>query len=88
VLTQLQKAAAFLLMIGLEKSRKVLNLMDSDEIKTISAEFAKLTELSPHIQERVRYDFVQLGYEPEMNPAETLYVLRQLFNGSKIRKVP
>ncbi|SCM79425.1 conserved hypothetical protein [uncultured Sporomusa sp.] len=87
MLTQLQKAAVFLLMIGLDKCRKILNLMDSDEIKTISAEFAKLTELSPHIQERVRYDFVQLGYEPEMGPAETLYVLRQLFNGSKIRKV-
>lgn len=87
MLTQLQKAAAFLLMIGLEKGRRVLNLMDSDEIKNISSEFAKLTELSPHIQEQVRYDFAQLGYEPEMSPAETLYVLRQLFNGSKIRKV-
>ena len=86
-MTQLQKAAAFLLMIGLEKGSRVLNLMDSDEIKNISSELAKLTELSPQIQEQVRHDLVQLGYEPEMSPAETLYVLRQLFNGSKIRKV-
>ena len=86
-MTQLQKAAAFLLMIGLEKGRRILDLMDSDEIKSISSEFAKLTELSPKIQERIRDEFVQLGYEPAMSPAEALYVLRQLFNGSKIRKV-
>jgi hypothetical protein len=71
-------------MIGLEKSRKTMDLMDSDEVKNILSEFGKLPELSLNVQERVWHEFAQLGYEAEMNPVETLYVLRQLFNGSKI----
>lgn len=80
----LQKVAAFLFIIGLEKGRKIMALMDNDELKNVLAEFDKLQELSPKIQESIWHEFVQLGYEQEMNPAETLYVFRQLFNGSKI----
>ncbi|WP_094605206.1 hypothetical protein SPSIL_032780 [Sporomusa silvacetica DSM 10669] len=84
MLNPLQKVAVFLFMIGLEKGRKIMDLMDSAEIKNIFSEFGKLAEVSPNVQERVWYEFAQLGYEAKMNPAETLYVLRQLFNGGKI----
>lgn len=79
-----QKVAAFLLIIGLEKGKKVMALLDSGEIKNILAEFDKLSALSTAVQDRVCNEFRQLGYEEEMNPAQTVYVLRQLFNGSKI----
>ena len=84
MLNPLQKVAVFLFMIGLEKGRKIMDLMDSAEIKNIFSEFGKLAEVSSDVQESVWYEFAQLGYEAEMNPAETLYVLRQLFNGGKI----
>lgn len=84
-LNALQKVAAFLFIIGLEKGRKIIDLMDSDELKNVLAEFGKLQGISPKMQENVWQEFVQLGYEEEMNPAEALYVIRQLFNGSKIR---
>lgn len=83
-MNSLQKVATFLFIIGLEKGRKIMALMDSDEIKNVLAEFGKLQELPPKMQEKIWHEFVQLGYEEEMNPAETLYVFRQLFNGSKI----
>ena len=84
MLNPLQKVAVFLFMIGLEKGRKIMDLMDNTEIKKIFSEFGKLAEVSQNVQERVWYEFAQLGYTAEMNPAETLYVLRQLFNGGKI----
>ena len=80
----LQRTAAFLLMIGFEKARGIMALMDNDEIKSIAAEFSKVSDLSPSSQESIWSDFIQLGYEAEMNPAETLFVLRQVFNGRKI----
>ena len=84
MLNPLQKVAIFLFMIGLENGRKIMDLMDSAEIKNIFSEFGKLSEVLPNVQESVWYEFAQLGYESEMNPAETLYVLRQLFDGGKI----
>jgi flagellar motor switch protein FliG len=84
MLNPLQKVAVFLFMIGLEKGRKIMDLMDSAEIKNIFSEFGKRSDLSPDVQASVWYEFAQLGYEAEMNSAETLYVLRQLFNGGKI----
>lgn len=83
-MNSVQKVAAFLLIIGLEKGKKVMALMDSGEIKNILSELNKLSEISPTIQEQVQNEFEQMGYETDMNPADTLYVLRQLFNGSKI----
>ena len=83
-MNSVQKVATFLFMIGLEKGRKTMDLMDSDEVKNILSAFSKLPELSPTIQERIWQEFVQLGYGAELSPVETLYVLRQLFNGSKI----
>jgi flagellar motor switch protein FliG len=80
----LQKTVAFLLVIGFEKGSKVMDLMDSDEVKNIIPEFGNVSGLLPNVQENVWREFVQLGYEAEMNPVETLYVLRQLFNGGKI----
>jgi flagellar motor switch protein FliG len=80
----MQKAAIFLFMIGFEKGSKIMDLMDSDEVKNILSEFGKLAEPSPNVKESVWREFAQLGYETEMNPVEALYVLRQLFNGSKI----
>ncbi|MPM50332.1 hypothetical protein SDC9_97071 [bioreactor metagenome] len=83
-MTALQKVAAFLFIIGLEKGSKIMALMDSDELKSVLAEFGKLQELSPQMQKSIWYEFVQLGYEEKMNPMETLFVFRLLFNGSKI----
>ncbi|MDF2500127.1 MAG: hypothetical protein K0Q77_841 [Anaerosporomusa subterranea] len=83
-MNSLQKTVAFLLVIGFEKGSKVMDLMDSDEVKNIIPEFGNVSGLLPNVQENVWREFVQLGYEAEMNPVETLYVLRQLFNGGKI----
>lgn len=83
-MNSLHKAATFLLVIGFGKASKVMDLMDSDEVKNIAPEFGKISGLSPNVQENIWREFVQLGYEAEMNPVETLYVLRQLFNGGKI----
>jgi flagellar motor switch protein FliG len=80
----LQKTVAFLLVIGFEKGSKVMDLMDSDEVKNIIPEFGNVSGLLPNVQENVWREFAKLGYEAEMNPVETLYVLRQLFNGGKI----
>lgn len=80
----LQKVTAFLLIIGPEKGRKIMALMDNDELKNVLAEFGKLQELSPKMQESIWQEFVQLGYEAGMNPVEALFVCRQLFNGSKM----
>lgn len=83
-MTSLQKAAAFLFIIGFEKASKIMALMDSDEIKKVLNEFSKISELSPKVQESVLTEFVELGYTGEINPVEALWVLRQLFGGSKI----
>lgn len=84
MLKPLQKVAAFLLIVGLERGRSIIALMDNDEIKTIVPEFKKLSNLSSEIQESVREDFEQLGYEDKMKPSEALGVIRLLFDGSKI----
>lgn len=80
----LQKVAAFLFIIGLEKSKKIMALMDSDELKNVLAEFGKLQRLSQKMQEGIWHEFEQQGYEEGMNPVETLFVCRQFFNGSKM----
>ena len=84
MLKPLQKVAAFLLIVGLERGRSIIALMDNDEIKTIVPEFERLINLSTEIQESVRKDFENLGYEDKMKPSEALGVIRLLFNGSKI----
>lgn len=83
-MTPLEKAAAFLFIIGLEKAGRVMAVMDSDEIKKVLSEFDKLTELSPKMQQSILQEFIDFGYNPEMNPVETLWVIRQFFGGSKI----
>lgn len=83
-MNSVQKVAAFFIIIGLEKGKRVMDMMDNAEIKNVLAELGKLSEISPQVQETVIHEFVQLGYHHDMNPAEILYVLRQLFNGSKI----
>lgn len=86
-MNSLQKTVAFLLVIGLEKGSKVMDLMDSDEVKNIIPEFSNVSGLLPNVQENIWREFVELGYETKMNPVETLYVLRQLFNGGKISAI-
>lgn len=85
-MNQLQKAAAFLILVGFEKGRSIIALMDSREINNIVPEIGKLSELSPEIQKKVWAEFEQLGYEETMNPCETLSTIRLLFNGSCISK--
>lgn len=83
-MNSLQKVAAFLFIIGFEKGSRIIPLMDSDEIKNVIPEISQLMELSQEAQEGVWAEFKQLGYKEEMNPSETLSVIRLLFNGSKI----
>lgn len=80
----LQKVAVFLVMIGIERGRSIIELMDSDEINAIVPEIRDLIELSQEVQESIWDEFGQLGYEDKMNPSETLGIIRLLFNGSKI----
>ena len=85
MLERLEKVAIFLLMLGIERASSIIELMDSDEIKTIVPRIGKLTEVSPEAQASVWAEFEQLGYEDQLNPSSTLGVMRLLFNGSKIR---
>ena len=84
MLMPLQKVAVFLLMVGLDRGRSIIALMDSCEIKTIATEIRHLSNITPEMQEAVGREFSQLGYEVTMNPSETLCIIRSLFNGSKI----
>jgi flagellar motor switch protein FliG len=83
-LKPLEKAAIFLVIVGLERGRNIIELMDNGEIHAIVPEIRKLTELSAQVQETVWTEFEQLGYDDKMKPSEVLYLIRLLFNGSKI----
>jgi len=84
-LNRLEKVAVFLLLLGFERARSIIELMDSDEIKTIVPRISNLAEVSPEAQELVWAEFEQLGYEDQMRPSVALGVIRLLFNGSKIK---
>jgi len=84
-LKELEKIAIFLLLLGLKRAGSIIELMDSDEIKTIVPRISKLKEVSPEMQKGVWAEFEQLGYEDQMSPSSALGVIRVLFNGSKIR---
>jgi flagellar motor switch protein FliG len=84
MLVPLQKTAIFLLMVGLDRGRSIIALMDSSEIKTIVAEIGQLSDVAAETQEAVWSEFSQLGYEVTMNPSAALCIIRSLFNGSKI----
>ena len=83
-MTAIKKVAVFLTLIGPEKGKSVIDLMDTGEIKTVVAAFQTLAELSPSEQQSVRDEFAVLGYRDDMNPDETLSVIRRLFHGSRI----
>ncbi len=84
----LQKTAAFLLMLGLERSRNVFALLDSDEIKNVAAAIDELPSLTLELQEEVRREFIRRGYAESMKAPELLAVIRGLFNGGKISEQP
>ena len=81
----LEKVAIFLVMIGLERGRSIIGMMDSDEISAIVPKIRNLDGLSQETQECVWTEFMQLGYRDNMNPSEILSMIRLLFNGSKIK---
>lgn len=83
-MTPIKKAAVFLMILGVEKGQRVIELMDNGEIKAVVTEIRKLTELSQNIQESVWNEFKELGYEERMKPSEALTIIRFLFNGTKI----
>lgn len=83
-MTPIKKAAVFLMILGVEKGQRVIELMDNGEIKAVVTEIRKLTELSQNIQESVWNEFKELGYEEQMKPSEALTIIRFLFNGTKI----
>ena len=80
----LQKAAAFLVMIGLERRRNVFALMDSDEIKNLADEIGRLPSLTLELQQEIKADFMRRGYYEEMKGPQILNLIRDLFNGGKI----
>ena len=80
----LQKVAIILVIIGINRGRSIIPLMDSDEINAVVPVIRNLMELSQEIKQTVWAEFEQLGYEENMNPSETLGIIRLLFNGSKI----
>ena len=80
----IQKVAIFLMLIGTEKGRSVIELMDNGEIKAVIPEIQRLTVISPKVQEDVWNEFKALGYEENMTPSEVLTIIRFLFNGSII----
>jgi flagellar motor switch protein FliG len=84
LLKSLQKVAIFLLIIGLERGKSIISLMDDDEIRTVVPAIGKLSEISEEAQKIVWTEFEQLGYEENMSPSDALYVIRLLFNSSKI----
>lgn len=84
MLTSIKKAAIFLMILGVEKGQRIIELMDNGEIKAVVTEIRKLTELSRKIQESVWDEFRELGYEEQMKPSEALTIIRFLFNGTKI----
>lgn len=80
----LKKVAIFLIIMGMEKGQSIIALMDNDEIKAVVTEIRSLTALSPEVEENIRAEFEELGYNDQLNPAEVLTIMRFLFNGSKI----
>ena len=85
-MNSVQKTAIFLLMIGFEKASRVMALMDNAEIKNILAILNTVSTLSPATQKTVWSEFCRLGYDEQMNPAETLFVIRQVFDDRKMTK--
>ncbi len=83
-MTPLTKVAVFLMIIGVEKGQRILSLMDNSEIKAVVPEIRGLTAVSREVRANVWAEFKELGYEDDMNPAETLDIMRLLFNGRKI----
>ena len=79
-----KKVAIFLMIIGVEKGRKIIALMDNSEINAVIPEIQSLTVISQEIQESIRAEFTELGYEDNMKPSEALTIVRFLFNGSTI----
>lgn len=82
-MNSLQKTAIFLLMIGFKKASRVMALMDNAEIKNILAILNTVSTLSPATQKTVWSEFCRLGYDEQMNPAETLFVIRQVLDDRK-----
>jgi len=87
-LRPLQRAAIFLLLIGLDRGKKVFAMMDNSEIKIIVPEINKLTTLSQDLQKSVWTEFKQLGYEATTTSSDVLGMIRSLFGGSKISNQP
>ncbi|WP_371361788.1 hypothetical protein SRRS_31230 [Sporomusa rhizae] len=81
-----EKAAVFLMIIGMEKGQKIIEVMDNGEIKAVISEIKNIKSISREIQESVMTEFKELGYEEQMKPSDILTIIRFLFNGSKISK--
>ncbi len=81
-----EKAAVFLMIIGMEKGQKIIEVMDNGEIKAVISEIRKIKSIPRETQESVMTEFKELGYEEQMKPSDILTIIRFLFNGSKISK--
>ena len=79
----IKKAAIFFLLIGDDKGRKVISLMDDAEIKQLVPAMRELKTIAPAQQRQVWQDFVDLGYETSMNAADTLTVVRFLLSRNR-----
>lgn len=82
----IEKVAVFLLIIGMEKGQRMMEVMDNSEIKAIISEIQKIKMISQDTQEKIMAEFKELGYEEQMKPSDIVTIMRFLFNGSKISK--
>lgn len=49
----IKKVAIFLMMIGMEKGRSIIELMDNGEIKVVVSEIRKITPVSQDMRKNV-----------------------------------
>ena len=78
-MSPIKKVAVFLMMIGMEKGRSIIEFMDNGEIKVVVSEIQKLTTVSQDMQKSVWAEFKALGYEDAVKSVEALTIIRFLW---------
>lgn len=73
---QLEKVAVFLILVGQEKGRRILALLDDDEIKRIILKLREVSVITEQMQQSVWREFYSLGYEEGMKAADIVNILR------------
>ncbi|MDU2064895.1 MAG: hypothetical protein E6713_08625 [Sporomusaceae bacterium] len=79
-MNNVRKVAIFLFLIGLDKGRKIMDLMDSGELKQVLREMKTVQAVSETEGEFVRNLFLELGYEAKTSPVDTMFFIRQVLH--------